>query len=198
MDLQKTVQNLEKRGFEVHCFDTAAQAADYVAETVKDTTVGIGGSQTVKDMGLYERLIENNKVYWHWIEKTPEMYKGAAEASVYLLSANGVAETGEIVNIDGAGNRLAAACYKKDRLIYIIGVNKIMPTLEEAIWRARNVAAPPNAKRLNMKTPCAVNADKCYDCASPDRICRSMSIAMGRMMTIPRVEVLIVNESLGF
>ena len=198
MDLQKAASNFEKRGYEVHVFDTASQAADYVADTVKNTTVGIGGSQTIKDMGLYERLCENNQVFWHWIEKTPEMYKGAADASVYLLSANGASENGDIVNIDGAGNRIAAACYKKDRLIYIIGENKIVPTLEDAIWRARNVAAPPNAKRLGMNTPCAVKADKCYDCNSPQRICRSMSIAMGKMMTIPRVEVILVKESLGF
>lgn len=198
MDMQKIVKNFEKKGYEVLVFDTAAQAADYLADTVKDTTVGIGGSQTVKDIGVYERLCENNKVYWHWMENTMEVRKQANSAKVYLVSANGVSENGDIVNIDGCGNRIAATAFEAEHLIYIIGTNKIVPTLEDAIWRARNVAAPPNAKRLNKKTPCAVKGDKCYDCASPDRICKVMSVNMCKPDAVDKAEVIIINESLGF
>ena len=198
MDLQKTIKSFEKKGYVVHSFETAAEAADYLVETVKDTTVGIGGSQTVKDMGIYERLCESNKVYWHWIENTMEVRKQANSANVYLVSANGVSENGEIVNIDGLGNRIAATAFEAEHLIYIIGTNKIVPTLEDAIWRARNVAAPPNAKRLNRKTPCAVKGDKCYDCASPDRICKVMSVNMHKPDAVKKAEIIIINQSLGF
>ena len=198
MDLQKTVKNLEKKGYEVHIFDTSAEAADYLVENIKDTTVGIGGSQTVKDLGVYERLCGSNKVYWHWTENTMEVRKQANSADVYLVSANGVSENGDIVNIDGCGNRIAATSFDMKRLIYVIGTNKIVPTLEDAIWRARNVAAPPNAKRLNRKTPCAVKGDKCYDCASPDRICKVMSVNMYKPDGVAKAEVVIINESMGF
>ena len=198
MDLQKAASNFEKRGYEVHVFDTASQAVDYIVDTVKNTTVGIGGSQTVKDMGLYERLCENNQVFWHWMENTMDVRNKANNADVYLVSANGVSENGDIVNIDGCGNRIAATSFGTQRLIYIIGENKIVPTMEDAIWRARNVAAPPNAKRLNRKTPCAVKGDKCYDCASPDRICKVMSVSMYKPEGVAKAEVIIVKESLGF
>ena len=198
MDLQKIKENMERRGFGVHIFDTAAQAADYLVENIKGTSVGFGGSGTVDSMGLYERLKENNEVYWHWKDQTPGIHHKANAARVYITSANGVAETGEIVNIDGAGNRLSATTFDKETLYYVFGVNKIRPTLEEAITRARTIAAPLNAQRLNRDTPCKGKSGKCYDCNSPERLCRAMTITMGRLYTIKNIEVIIINEELGF
>ena len=120
----------------------------------------------------------------------------AAEADVYLTSANGLAETGEILNIDGAGNRVASTLYGHKKVYFVIGANKLAPTRDEALWRARNIAAPRNAQRLGKKTPCAVKGDKCYDCKSPDRICRGLVELWGPMMGM-ETEVILIGEDLG-
>jgi hypothetical protein len=99
----------------------------------------------------------------------------------YLTSVNAASETGELVNIDGTGNRIAASLFGHEKVCFVFGVNKIEPTLEKAIWRARNIAAPKNAKRFGLKTPCAVKGDCCYDCSSPDRICNVLSIYQKKM-----------------
>ena len=121
----------------------------------------------------------------------------AAGSEHYLLSANGIAETGEIINIDGAGNRVASAIYGHKKVWIVAGKNKLAPTYDEALWRARNIAAPKNAQRLHAKTPCAVKADHCYDCKSPGRICRALTVLWGAMMGSD-MEVVLVNEDLGY
>ena len=118
------------------------------------------------------------------------------QTQVYLTSANALAETGEIVNIDGAGNRVAATLFGHERVCFVIGRNKLTATYDEAVFRARNVAAPQRARQLGKKTPCAVKLDRCYDCKSPDRICRGMVTLWGPMMGMP-AEVLLVDEDLG-
>ena len=115
---------------------------------------------------------------------------------VYLTSANGLAETGEIINIDGAGNRVASTLFGHGKVYFVIGRNKLAPTYEEALWRARNIASPRNAQRLGKKTPCAVRGDRCYDCKSPDRICRGLVVLWGPM-TGTETEILLVDEDLG-
>ena len=124
--------------------------------------------------------------------------KDATDAQVYICSLNGVAETGELVNIDGGGNRLSSGLFGHEKVYFIIGVNKIAPDLEGAIWRARNIAGPKNARRLEKKTPCAVRGDKCYDCKSPERICRALAVLWERPTGIGRAEVVLVNEPLGY
>ena len=120
-------------------------------------------------------------------------------APVYISSANGVAETGELVNIDGTGNRVAATLYGPEKVYFIVGLNKLAPTLEAAIWRARNIASPLNAKRLNRRTPCALSeVMKCYDCQSPERICRGMTIHMGPMKGVGETIVVLIDEELGY
>lgn len=197
MNVEKTMENLRARGFAVSRFKTGAEAVEYLAENIKDTTVGLGGSMTLEQIGLYDRLTENNTASWHWFHKTPEIIKAATESKVYICSANAVAQTGEIVNIDGRGNRVAGTLFDKKTVYIIIGTNKITEDLDSAIWRARNVAAPKNAQRLGMKTPCAVKGDRCYDCRSPQRICRGLVVLYGPMLDMERVEVVIVDEELG-
>lgn len=121
----------------------------------------------------------------------------AAGTEVYLTSANGVAETGELVNIDGTCNRIASSVYGHKRVYLVVGVNKIEPDYDRALWRARNVAAPKNAQRLGRKTPCAVKADRCYDCKSPERICRGLSVIWGRPTPVETMEVVLIGEELG-
>lgn len=198
MDLEKTMKNLERRGFAVKYFPTKEDAADYLTGTIRDTTVGIGGSVTIQQLDIYERLCEHNKVYWHAIEKTDGVTHSATNAEVYLTSANGVAETGEIINIDGKGNRVAGTLYNKKAVYIIIGVNKIAENYEKALWRARNIASPKNAQRLNKNTPCAKNGDKCYDCSSADRICRGLVVFWEKPTSVQNAEVVIIGENLGF
>jgi len=196
MERFDTVQkNLEARGFQVRQFATGAEAAAYVNAALDQTTVGIGGSQTVQAIGLYDLLSSHNQVHWHWVDG-PEAREKAAFTDAYITSANGLAETGEIINIDGAGNRAASTLYGHQTVYYIIGRNKLAPTYDEALWRARNIASPKNAQRLGKKTPCAVKGDRCYDCKSPDRVCRGLVVLWGPMMG-QTAEVLLVDEDLG-
>ena len=188
-------KNLEARGFSVRTFATAAEAAAYLNEAIDGKTVGFGGSVTLQDMGLYELLGSHNEVHWHWVNG-PEERKAAMGTQVYLSSANGLAETGEIINIDGSGNRVASTLYGHEKVYLVIGRNKLAPTYDEALWRARNIASPKNAQRLGRKTPCAVKGDRCYDCKSPDRICRGLVVLWGAMMGM-ETEVILVDEDLG-
>ena len=188
-------KNLEARGFSVKIFSTGAEAAAYLDGAIDGTSVGFGGSLTAKELGLYDKLAAHNEVHWHW-EGGPGERVAAAHAKVYITSANGLAETGEIINIDGAGNRVAATLFGHGKVYFVIGRNKLAPTYEEALWRARNIAAPKNAQRLGKKTPCAVKGDKCYDCKSPDRICRGLVVLWGPSIGV-ETEIVLVDQDLG-
>lgn len=195
-DFSTVEKNLRDRGYKVCSFGSGKEAADYLVAELKGKSVGIGGSMTIKELGLYDRLSEDSTVYWHW-ETGPETRADAASAQVYLTSVNGLAETGEIINIDGAGNRVASTLYGHEKIYYIVGRNKLAKTYDDALWRARNIASPKNARKLGRKTPCAVNADKCYDCKSPDRICRGLVVMWEPMMNM-EAEVILIDEELGF
>lgn len=159
--------------------------------------MGFGGSVTLDALGLYERLGSHNQTVWHWKwEDKDAARREALTTELYLTSVNGLAETGELINIDGAGNRVAATLFGHEKVYFVIGRNKLAPTYEEAVWRARNIASPQNAKRLGKKTPCAVSGDRCYDCKSPERICRGLVTLWGPMMGM-EAEVLLVDEDLG-
>jgi NAD-dependent dihydropyrimidine dehydrogenase PreA subunit len=197
-DMEQLQKNLEARGFQTSHFATGAEACAYLNKELDGRTIGFGGSQTVRDMGLYEQLSEHNTCIWHWDKTHNVIPKDATDAQVYICSVNGLAESGEIVNIDGGGNRVASGLFGHDKVYFIVGSNKIAENLERAIWRARNVAAPKNARRLGKKTPCAQNADRCYDCKSPERICAALVIYWEKPALIPEVEVVLVDEPLGF
>lgn len=199
MNVQRTMDSLTRAGFAVRYFDTTKEAADYLAGSIRGKTVGIGGSMTIEQMGLYDRLAQNNTVYWHWRTNDLETRTAAAGAEVYLSSANAIAETGEIVNIDGSGNRVAATLYHHERVVFVVGVNKIAEDYESAVFRARNVAAPLNTRRLGLKTPCAVGKEiKCYNCASKDRICCGVVTLLWPMRSVKVTEVVLVGERLGY
>ena len=198
-DFSRVKQNLEARGFRVSVFATAAEAADYLDSAIDNTSVGFGGSVTLEQMGLYERLERHDRVNWHWRPTVDgaDARQAAMTAEHYLTSVIGLAETGELINIDGTGNRVASTLYGHKKVWFVVGRNKLAPTYEEALWRARNIAAPKNAQRLKRKTPCAVKADHCYDCKSPERICRGLVVlweAIGSM----EMEVVLVDEALGY
>ena len=194
-------QNLEKRGFKVSVFNTAAEAARYLDIAIDGKTVGFGGSVTLEQMGLYEALSRHNVVSWH--HRIPEnatrqeVINRANASQIYLSSVNGLAETGEIINIDNTGNRVGAIFYGHEKVYLVVGKNKLAADYENALWRARNIAAPLNAKRLNRNTPCAVNADRCYNCASPDKICRGLSV-LWELPAMSDIELVLIDESLGY
>lgn len=200
MDVQKTMANLKRKKYQVSFFETAREAASYLDRCIDNKFVGFGDSETMLGMGLYEMLNKHNEVVDPMHCKEGENFFTTARkclmTDVFLTSVNGLAETGEMVNIDGTGNRVAGSLFGHEKVYFVVGVNKIAPTLEEAIFRARNIAAPMNAARHGFKTPCAVKQDKCYDCSSPDRICCGQMIYYQKMRNI-EMEVVLINESLG-
>lgn len=196
MGFETVKKNLEKRGYAVRAFSSGKEAADYLDAAIDGKSVGFGGSATLDALGLYERLGSHNEVVWHWKQEPSAARKAAMRTDVYLTSVNGVAETGELVNIDGCGNRVSATLFGHEKVYFVIGRNKLAPTYDEAVWRARNIASPQRAKQLGKKTPCAVKGDRCYDCASPERICRGMVTLWGPMLGMA-AEVLLVDEDLG-
>ena len=193
-DLERLKQSLEAEGFSVSLFATAAQAADYLDAALDGKTIGIGGSVTIQEMGLAERLGSHNTVLWHWAGSTTQ---AAAGAQVYLTSVNGAAETGELINIDGTGNRVASGLFGHEKVYFIVGRNKVAPDYDAALWRARNIAAPKNAQRLGRHTPCAAKGDRCYDCKSPERICRALVVYWEKPNSMD-MEVVLVDEDLGY
>lgn len=200
MDLARVKENLTKRGFAVSTFETAAEAADYLDRAIDGVSVGIGGSMTVQEMGLAARLASHNTLYWHWQPAegvtAAETLKKAATAEVYLTSVNGLAESGEIINIDGTGNRVAAMLYGHKKVYFLVGENKLAADYDAALYRARNVAAPKNARRIGLATPCAA-AGRCFDCASPQRICRGLTVLWEKMNSC-EMEVVLIGEPLGY
>ncbi|MEA4812912.1 MAG: lactate utilization protein [Anaerolineaceae bacterium] len=179
---ESVIKKLESRGFKVAFFETKEEAKTYLLAKLQGQKLGFGGSMSLRELGLSELL------------------PAAAQdekAETYLLSANALAETGEIINIDGTGNRIGAAFFGPQNLIYVIGRNKLRPDLASAVDRARNIASPLNAKRLHKDTPC-VHDLKCHDCDSPQRICRGMAITARPMKGFKTTELVLINQDLGF
>lgn len=199
-DVKKLIANLEKNGFVVKYYDESKDASDYLNSVIDGTTVGFGGSKTLDAMGLKESLGAHNEIIWHWYPRegeTPETERMAAkDTKIYLSSVNAIAETGEMVNIDGAFNRLASVFYGHDKVYLVIGTNKITEDYDSAVWRARNIASPLNCKRYNVSTPC-VKDGRCHDCNSPERLCRGMSVIWKAPMR-GEIEIILINNKLGF
>ena len=194
-------KELEEKGYKVKCFDTREEASEYIDKQIDNKTVGMGGSVTIEELGLYDKLSIHNDVYSHahvtGNKTADEIRTLANSAQIYISSVNGLSENGEIINIDGACNRVSSICYGHEKVYFVVGKNKLASNYDEALYRARNIAAPKNAKRLKRNTPCAINADKCYDCKSPDRICRVLSVWWSKPM-LGEYEVVLINEELGF
>lgn len=201
MCFDKVKENLTSHGYTVSVFENSKEANEYLCTQIVGKKVGIGGSMTVKEMGLYELLKEKNDVSWHLYPDdgytAVETIGRANAAEIYISSANALSEDGEIINIDGTCNRISSTLYGPKKVYLVIGKNKLANDYDSALYRARNVAAPMNARRLNKKTPCAINADKCYNCKSPERICRALTV----FWTCPRgaeYEIVLINENLGY
>lgn len=190
-------KNLENHGFETHLYATKEDACAFFMRTLDKQTIGFGGSVTLQEMGLYEQLCENNAVVWHNKVAAFDVRRLANQATVYITSVNAIAETGEIVNIDATGNRVAMTAFGPACCYFVVGRNKITPDVKSAMERAQNVAAPQNARRLGVKTPCAVKGDRCYHCNSPERICHITTINERPPAGMKQV-VVFVDEHLGY
>lgn len=201
MDFTSLKKALEKKGYKVCVFSTLSNAGQYLNLHIHNKNVAFGGSITLEKMGLYEKLLTHNNVIWH--HRIPENSTNAQErmkarsAQIYLSSVNAISSKGEIVNIDAVCNRVSSIFYGHDKVYLIIGRNKVTQTLDDAIFRARNVASPKNAQRLKRNTPCALKANKCYDCNSPDRICKGISILL-QAPSDSNIEILLVDEDVGY
>lgn len=183
----------EARGFLFREFDTKKDAVDYLCNACHGKTVSFGGSVTLQEMELYDALNRNSTCLWHWkSDSTQEI----AASEVFITSANAVSRKGEIVNIDGNCNRISSAVYGHQQVFVVFGENKLTSDLVSAYERARNVAAPMNAKRLNRNTPCVFDG-KCHDCQSPECICSTVSI-MRRKPSSCTVELILIHENLGY
>ena len=195
MNLEKTIQNLRLRGFLVSHFSSGAVAADDLGGQVSGCTVGFGGSVTLHQLGLYERLSRDNTVIWHWKAPGMETRRQAAFTDVYCCSANAISEDGEILNIDGTGNRVAGTLFGHERVFILAGTNKICPDFDAALRRARNVAAVKNAERLDRKTPCRIDG-VCHNCHGAEGICRALTVLWGPMNGM-KTEVILIDGDLG-
>lgn len=162
--LHDTIVALRKKGYEVTLFPTGSDAVAYLKDSIAGKTIGFGGSQTLTELDLRHALAEKNTIYAPDFPPEGETFYSTAlkavNTDIYMLSANAISEDGDIINIDGTGNRLAGSLFGHKKVIYIVGRNKIGGTLADAIRRARNIAGPKNALRLHCKTPCAMAVRK--------------------------------------
>lgn len=198
---QILVKNLKKRHFDAYYCGTKEEALAKALELIpEESVVGWGGVLSAGQIGLLNALKEGNyRVVDREKCTTPEeRHQCAMEAmaaDVFLTSANGLSMEGEMVNIDGMGNRVAAIVYGPKQILVIVGMNKVADTLEDAITRARTVAAPLNQQRFGLNNPCTVTGT-CADCTSESCICNQILITR-HCRPVGRIKFILVGEDLG-
>jgi L-lactate utilization protein LutB len=201
--LAKTIiKNLQRRHIEGFYCPSGEEAVKKVSELIEDgSTVTWGGTMTVRDLGIPEHLKSRGTLevidrdLAETLEERQAMYLRAFSADVYLSSANAISEDGVIVNIDGAGNRVAAITWGPKKVIFVIGLNKVTQTVEAALSRARGTASPINSARFDIKTPCKADG-VCHNCNSPECICNYVHFL--RNSPKGRHTVILVGENLGY
>ena len=201
-ELNRIINNFNKRNIEVQYFISAIDLKTYLRDVIPaGSTVGIGNSKTLKTVQISEGLsLEGytvlDKTSAQTKEEADQIKKKSLLADWFITGSNAIAVDGYIVNIDHSGNRVAAMIYGPDNVIVVVGVNKIEKTLDQAISRARNIAAPLNAKRAGFNPPC-VKLNKCIDCTSKDRVCNYLAVIEGQPQK-GRMKLLIIDEEMGF
>ena len=197
----QVVKALKKRQMDAYYCSTAAEAVEQVLSLIPaGDVVSWGGVATVDELGIKEQLRQRGQaVIDRDTAQTPEervaMLHQALGCDTFLMSSNAISEDGQLVNIDGMGNRVAALCFGPRQVIVVAGMNKVAGDLDSAMSRARHIAAPANVQRFDVKTPCAVTG-QCGNCTSPDCCCAQ--IVTTRFSKIPgRIKVVLVGEVLG-
>jgi len=201
--MEKAAAALEKNGFSTALFDTCDQAVTFLLEHVADAeTIGFGGSMTLERLGLANQLTALGKTTLvHGrpglsAEQRRAVMQQQLNCDLFMSGTNALTLKGQLVNIDATGNRVASMFFGPKRVVVVAGANKITPDLDSALARIKNLAAPPNARRLNFATPCA-RTGLCADCDSPQRICRVTTI-IDRQPRATEMLVCLINESLGY
>jgi hypothetical protein len=200
---EKCVKNLTKNGFDAHFTSNVNEAGELILGMISQyESFGFGGSDSVRSLGVLEELKARGKtLHDHWQkdlsrEEDLVIRLNQGRCDCFLCSANAVSLGGEIVNVDGIGNRTAAMSFGPKKVVIVAGMNKVTPDLQSALRRVKEVAGPMRAKSLGMGTPCA-ETGLCTDCNAPQRICRITTI-LHRKPMLTDVSVVLVNEALGF
>ncbi len=202
MTIQTTLENLSKRNINGYYFKTSEEAKEAILSWIpQDVTIGIGNSRTVKDLNLSQTLSDKGHiVYDKTTVQTDQgkklLKKKALMTDWFITGTNALSVSGHLVNIDHSGSRVAAMLYGPDRVIVVVGVNKLARSLDEALNRARNEAAPRNALRAGKSAPC-IEAGRCVECEGDVRICNAFVTVSGQA-DASRMRVVIINEELGF
>lgn len=192
------VRNLQKRHFEAYYCETASEALDKALELIpKGASVGWGGAMSAQQIGLIDAV---KTPQYRAIDRTTavdreQAMKDSIFADVFLSGANALSLDGEMVNIDGTGNRVSAIVYGPKSVLIIAGMNKVMDTLDDAITRARTVAAPMNQQRFQLDNPCT-HTGTCADCTSQSCICNQILITR-HCRPVGRIKFILIGEDLG-
>jgi L-lactate utilization protein LutB len=205
--LEDLKKSLEENNFEVFLVNNSFEAKAIVQKEILPKTgaksVSWGGSLTFTDTGLYDDIKNNPDlevldVYDKNLsdEEKNKLRRRALLVDLFITGTNAVTETGSLVNLDMYGNRVSAISFGPKYVVILLGRNKIVPDLEEAMFRIKNYAAPVNTMRLDKKTPCA-RTSCCEDCKSPDRICNTWTITE-KSFPKGRIKIVLINEDLGF
>lgn len=197
------IKNFQKRNMEAYYCETSEDAVKLALELMKDGgTVGMGGSETVKEIGLVDALKASDHLEFidRSVAKTPEekqeIFFKSIQCKYFLMSSNAITIDGELVNIDGNGNRLACLMCGPEQVLVIAGMNKVVDDVDSGIERVGLHAAPPNAARLGTRTPCAV-LGHCGDCHSEDCMCCQIVVTRHSRQK-GRIKVILVGEELGY
>ena len=196
---KKVIEGLKSRNMTGYYASSKEEALKIALDLIPEgSRVGKGGAQSAVDIGLDAALKSGNYDYVanRSFETNKEGYMLSYMSDVFIGSTNAITEDGILVNIDGTSNRVSAYAYGPDKLILIVGMNKVAKDVDDAMKRARNIAAPANAQRFDVKTPCNVNGT-CANCKSPDTICCQFLITRFSRQT-DRIHVILVNDNLGF
>lgn len=201
--IKRVIQSLEGHDFKaLYAKDREEVKKEIRKHLSPGMRIGIGGSITLREIGVVEMLEkEGYPLYDHWKaglskEEVLATRKSQMTSDLFLASANAITLNGEIVNIDGIGNRVGSTIFGPGKVILVAGYNKIVENVEEAIKRVKNIATPLNARRLNLDLPCA-KVGRCVDCNSPNRICRVIVIHE-RKPSLTEMLVILVGEELGY
>ncbi len=201
--VQATLKKLERNGFTAFFESDSERAVKTILSNVTPgATVGIGGSLTVRQLGVIEQIQQRgHEVFDHWekgldAEEIEKAKLNQLTSDIFITGINAVTMDGKLVNIDGAGNRVASMIYGSKKVIAVAGYNKIVTDLQAGLDRIKNTAAPKNALRLNKTTPCT-RTGRCMDCKVPERICRITTIIEAKPMQMEDFIVVIVGEELG-
>lgn len=201
--VNRTIENLQKNNMEGYFVEDENELKAKVAQLLSEgETVSVGGSMTLCETGVIDYLRSGKFNFLDRYKKglsgdeVKEIFRKSFCADAYIVSSNAVTEDGELYNVDGNGNRVAAMIYGPDKVIVVVGINKIVKDLDEAISRVREISAPANAKRLNKKTPCG-EVGYCMECQSSDRICNDY-VLIRRQGIKGRIKVIIVGKELGY